>query len=87
MKIGVILNNPYFTFRYIKQEIPQYSFVVPKKIQKNAILRNKFRRIGYNFIKKNEQKPVAGIFFYKKEAFIDKSGIGKEITSILNKIK
>ena len=78
MKNGKTLSNPLFVFRYlvIKNQdnkvknnkiTPKFAFVAPKSVAKQAVLRNKLRRQGYNALRKNKQLPyVIGIFFYKK---------------------
>jgi ribonuclease P protein component len=87
MKKGKAFHGSLFLFRYIPSKIPQYSFVVPKKIAKNTVERNKFRRLGYNTLIKYELKPKTGIFFYKKEALkATKEEIEKDVLCILNKV-
>ncbi|MDE2030682.1 MAG: ribonuclease P protein component [Patescibacteria group bacterium] len=71
MKNGKILSSPLFIFRYLtinnKEYSPKYAFVAPKTVAKQAVLRNKLRRQGYNALKQYKQLPcVMGIFFYKK---------------------
>jgi ribonuclease P protein component len=88
MKNGKAFHGSFFLFRYIPYKIPQYAFVAPKNIFKNAVKRNKFRRFGYNTLAKYELKPTIGIFFYKKEALkVKKEDLEEDIVSILNKIK
>ena len=86
MKNGKAFHGSLFLFRYLPSKVPQYSFVVSKNVAKNAVTRNKFRRIGYNILIKQELKPVIGIFFFKKEALkTEKEFINKDIINILNK--
>lgn len=88
MKNGKAFHSSLFLFRYIREITPKYSFVVPKNITQSAVTRNKFRRIGYNTLIKQELRPLAGIFFYKKEALMaQKEDIQKDILLILSKIK
>ncbi len=68
MKQGRTLSGSLFSFRYIKQKEPQYAFVVPKSVEKQAVSRNKLRRVGYNALKTHNPESCAGIFFFKKEA-------------------
>ena len=86
MKNGKAFHGSLFLFRYLPSKTPQYSFVVPKNIAKSAVIRNKFRRTGYNILLKYELKPTSGIFFYKKEALkAKKEDIEIDISLILNK--
>ena len=88
IKKGNIVSGSFFLFRYVKNEIPQYSFVVSKKIANRAVKRNFLRRAGYNILKKYDLKPCAGVFFYKKEALNVKTELLQEdIDNILKKIK
>jgi ribonuclease P protein component len=88
MKSGKVIQSPFFIFRYIKQNPPNYAFVAPKSIAKTATERNKLRRRGYNSLSLMVKIPLAGIFFYKKEA---KNATFKEIKEdigdLLSKIK
>jgi len=68
MEKGNVVSGSFFVLRYLKQELPQYAFVAPKKIAKTAIKRNSLRRKGYNIIRNYSLMSGAGIFFYKKEA-------------------
>lgn len=88
MKNGRVIHSPFFIFRYIEQETPQYSFVVPKNISKKAIFRNSKRRIGYNILKNISILSGAGIFFYKKDGVLSETSILKDdIIKILKKTK
>jgi ribonuclease P protein component len=68
MKKGDTLSSPLFVFRYLKQENPQYAFIAPKSVAKQASDRNKLRRQGYNALKSFNIKHGIGLFFYKKPA-------------------
>lgn len=68
MDKGNVISGSFFVLRYIKQELPQYAVVAPKKIAKTATKRNSLRRKGYNILRLYDIKSCAGIFFYKKEA-------------------
>lgn len=88
MKNGKILSSPLFLLRYKAQKQAQYAIVVPKNVGKQAVLRNKLRRQGYNALAQNTKIPsILGIFFYKKQTktpiFKD---IKKNIDLILSKI-
>jgi RNase P protein component len=67
-KEGKTFHTPLFLFSYIKNQSCQYAFVAPKKVFKIAVLRNKFRRKGYNIIRSLPVKSGVGVFFYKKES-------------------
>lgn len=88
MKNGRTASSSLFVFRYIPQKHPQYAFVAPKTLAKQAVLRNKLRRQGYNALHKNPKIPnVLGIFFYKKQPKIPNfNEIEGDVNSILNKI-
>lgn len=88
MKNGRVLSSPLFTLRYINQKTPQYAFVAPKTIIKQAVSRNKLRRKGYAVLSQTKTLPnVLGVFFYKKQAntasFLD---IRTDIEALINKI-
>lgn len=68
IKEGKTLSTPLFLFYFKKQNVPQYAFVTPKKVFKNAVKRNKWRRIGYNILRSMALKSGSGIFVYKKQA-------------------
>ncbi len=89
LKKGVVFYGSFFTFRYINNtEIRRYAFVVPKKIAKKAVDRNKLKRRAYNIIRSLPTKNSSGIFFYKKNG-IDASylDIKNDIIFILKKTK
>ena len=86
MDKGSIISGSFFVFRYIKNDIPSFAFVAPKKLAKTAIKRNYLRRRGYNIIHLYNLKPASGIFFYKKEGITAPlSEIRKDIEYILKK--
>ncbi|NVN96651.1 ribonuclease P protein component [Candidatus Nomurabacteria bacterium] len=88
LKKGNIISGSFFLFRYTSLERRAYSFVVAKKIASKAVKRNSLRRIGYNILRKYTLKPVAGVFFYKKEALIaEPEAIKNDIESILKRAK
>ncbi len=87
MKAGKVIQSPLFVFRYISSTTPRYAFVVSKTVVKQAVLRNRLRRKGYNALSQYPKTPsIMGIFFYKKTAkdavFHD---IKKDIGNILDK--
>lgn len=83
MKQGKILSGSLFVFRYIEQNNPQYAFVAPKSVAKQAVDRNRLRRLGFNGLKVLPINSCAGIFFYKKEA---KTASFKEIKDDIKSI-
>lgn len=87
MKEGKILSTPLFLFYFNKNTAPQFAFVAPKKIFKSAVLRNKYKRIGYNTLRGVILKQGRGIFVYKKQSQITPTGEIKEnILFILKKV-
>jgi len=88
MKNGKTLYSSLFSFFYIKSPSPHYSFVAPKKTFKNAVRRNRHRRIGYNSLREIPySNDVSGIFIYKKEAVqATKEEIKRDIEFLFNKI-
>lgn len=88
MKDGKVIHSPFFIFRYLNQENPQYSFVVPKSLSKKAVFRNSKRRIGYNILKNMDILGGAGVFFYKKDGVLAETAILKDdIIKIFKKVK
>ena len=81
-----IISTPLFLFYFKKSDNPQYSFVSPKKVFKNAVERNKYRRNGYKILSTYGVKSGSGIFVYKKQATsATEAGMRKDIFSILKK--
>jgi ribonuclease P protein component len=68
MKKGDTLSSPLFVFRYMRQNQPQYAFIAPKSVAKQASDRNKLRRQGYSALRAFNIKSGIGLFFYKKQA-------------------
>ncbi|HAE36436.1 TPA: hypothetical protein DCX66_01865 [Candidatus Nomurabacteria bacterium] len=88
MEKGNVVSGSFFILRYIKQDIPSYAFVAPKKVAKTAVRRNSLRRKGYNILRSYDLKSCAGIFFYKKEALVASPiEAKKDIEFILKKAK
>jgi len=86
MKEGKTFSTQLFLFYFKSQDFPQYAFVAPKKSFKNAVKRNKFRRIGYNILRKLPINKGIGVFIYKKQALIAKNEeIEENIIYILEK--
>ncbi len=89
IKKGSTFSGYFFNFRYINnKDLPRYAFVVPKKISKKAVERNKLKRRGYSIIREYPILNSMGVFFYKKNgvkaSFLD---IKNDIVSILKKTK
>jgi ribonuclease P protein component len=93
MKEGSFASGSVFSFRYISQKVPQYAFVAPKNPFKTAVLRNKLRRQGYSALRSLSthqlySKPLAGIFFYKKQTKLPTfQEIKTDIEAVLKKIR
>jgi ribonuclease P protein component len=86
MKNGKTLSTQLFLFYSLKNESPRYAFVAPKGIFKNAVKRNKWRRIGYNILRSVPLSSGAGIFMYKKQAInATTEDIKKDVIFILKK--
>jgi ribonuclease P protein component len=86
IKGGKTFSTPFFLFFYINTKNPQYAFVAPKKVFKTAVMRNKYRRIGYNVLNSIHIKQGSGVFFYKKAILTTKQPEIKEnILFILKK--
>lgn len=66
MKQGRTLPGSLFVFRYMKQDNPAFAFVAPKSVAKQAVERNRMRRVGYACLRSFPINTSAGIFFYKK---------------------
>jgi ribonuclease P protein component len=80
------ISTPLFLFYYQKSDLPKYAFVSPKKAFKNAVERNKYRRIGYEILSTLGVKSGSGIFMYKKQVTMTtKEEIKKDISFILKK--
>ena len=93
------LSSPTLTFRYIivkdearpnmlglaSSSVARISFIVPKKVTKSAVLRNKLRRIGYIALEKHLNIlniPVSGVFSFTKN---NTDNIENEIKDLLSK--
>lgn len=86
MKEGKTFSSPFFLFYFLKDKSFGFSFVAPKKSFKTAVLRNKYKRLGYNMIRPILPKKGSGIFVYKKTAITQNTKILKDdIYFILNK--
>jgi len=86
IKTGKTLSTGLFLFYFKPQKESQYVFVAPKAIFKKAVLRNKFRRLGYNVLNSLPLSGGQGIFMFKKSAKeATKDQIDNEIKLILNK--
>jgi len=86
LKDGKTLSTQLFLFHFIKSDLPQYVFVAPKNSFKKAILRNKWRKIGYNILRSVPVKSGSGVFIYKKQAITAKPNeLKDDILFILKK--
>ncbi|PIP73453.1 MAG: hypothetical protein COW88_01865 [Candidatus Lloydbacteria bacterium CG22_combo_CG10-13_8_21_14_all_47_15] len=87
-----VLHSKYLTLRYsrVTGTAPFLgSIVVSKKIANSAVLRNKFRRIGYIFferISNTLKQNTACIFFLKKDAMtLSEVDLSSEMRILLEK--
>ena len=89
IKNGKALYSSLFSFIYIKSPTPHFAFVAPKKAFKTAVKRNKYRRLGYNVLRKiSLREDISGIFIYKKEALLSNNEeIAKDIDFLIRKLK
>lgn len=88
MKDGKTFSSSFFLLYFMDSEAPRYAFVAPKKAYKNAIKRNKYRRIGYNTLRQLPISNGSAVFMYKKEAIIaTKEEIKENILFLLKKAK
>ncbi|MFA6251261.1 MAG: ribonuclease P protein component [Candidatus Paceibacterota bacterium] len=86
LKEGKTFSTSLFSFSFKNSGGPSFAFVTPKGIFKNAVKRNKFRRIGYNVLRSIPILGGSGIFFYKKQAlFVGAKEIKEDIVFILEK--
>ena len=90
LKNGKRLNSPHLLIYLAKNkdDAPsRFSFSISKKICKNAVDRNKYRRQGYSIISKNLNQTKTGyfcFFLFKKGKYpIQFSELNDEITSLL----
>lgn len=94
-KDGGFFGSSGLNFKYILNKAlisPKISFIAPKSVEKQAVLRNKLKRQGYIALKKYFNKipnGLSGVFIFNKikgeKTTIKK--IEKEIEYILNRVK
>lgn len=59
---GGVVHNPLFWLKVIKNSSEtKISVICPKKVGKTAVLRNRYRRIVYEIIRKNYIKDIKGV--------------------------
>lgn len=89
IKKGHTLFGSFFIFKYLpNSDFPRYAFVVPKKISKKAVDRNKLKRRGYGIIRSIPLSGGLGVFLYKKEGVkVSFEEIKKDINILLKKAK
>jgi ribonuclease P protein component len=90
IKKGKHWGSPFFTLRYFPLENSLFSVVVPVKVDKRAVVRNRIKRQIYEILRLNlnKFKPKLGIVILVKKEILGKSyrEIEKEIlksTSII----
>ena len=83
-------HTPLFTVVYVPYDTFHTSVVVPKKVAKRAVDRNKMRRRVYGAVQQSTtQKNTTGVFIFlmKKEAFEVEYAVLKEaVSKLLNNI-
>lgn len=70
------------------QKMSRFAFVVPKKIAKKAVIRNKLRRQGYEIVGdylKSTKPTTSSIFILKKNPDQEKNQYQKEVIDLLKK--
>lgn len=86
IKNGKKIYSPIFSFCYLGDKLGKTAFVVSKKVANKATERNKLRRIGYNFMRKNNKTKHSMVFIFKKLLKnVKKEDIEKEIGFLLKK--
>ena len=84
-------HGQYLTLRVFQQEKGEsrFSFIISKKINKKAVIRNLYKRRAYAIIQKYKNqllKSFVCIFFFKKEAInLNFKDLEKEIFYLLKK--
>ena len=88
MQNGKMISTPLFVLRYKPSKSPQFAFIAPKTVAKQAVSRNKLRRAGYNSVRFMAKNPyIIGLFFYKKGASKAKiEEIRSDIAMLFSKI-
>lgn len=87
---GFRVFSPLFSVTYYKNEKePHVSVVVSKKVAKNAVTRNRIRRIFYALTErhlKNLKSPIMAVYYPKKESIgVDSQTLSQEIETALIK--
>ncbi len=90
-KEGKFLVSSHFTFKFIQtgDGLPcRISFIAPKGVAQQAVVRNKLRRLGYTILTKHIHSAPSGIMgaFVFKQYEDDVSILDDEIKGILSKI-
>lgn len=88
LKNGKVIHSSHLYLRVVFDgKDTKLAFVVPKKIVKGAVSRNKIKRRGYNVLKELDIKSLKGIFFTKKGIKdVSYENLKAEIEEILSKI-
>ena len=87
-----IFKNKLFLLRFVlesNQKISRFCFSVSKKVAKNAVVRNRMRRVGYRLLQTHlsEIKPEVIALFSYRVIPKDEEEIIKNLTSILKDSK
>jgi ribonuclease P protein component len=88
-KTGKSFHSPLFTFKFFNniQNEKKISFIVSKNIVKDAVKRNRLRRLGYSVLQNfltDFPAGIVGVFVFKQYQD-DVLVIENEIKNILNK--
>ena len=100
-KEGRFINSDNISFKFFLDKnfsMPHISFVVPKKVAKSAVMRNRLRRLGYSVLNKYLSKfpdNFNGVFLFNNKSiklFNDKNQkphqtLEDDIKIILSKLK
>lgn len=92
-KKSAILNSPYFNLKTQPntEEKSRFGFVVSKKIDKRAVVRNRIKRVLRSCIEENAEKIREGydfLFVLKKEAIgKDRGSVCSSLLTVLGREK
>ncbi|QQG40734.1 MAG: ribonuclease P protein component [Candidatus Levyibacteriota bacterium] len=78
-----VVHTPFFTMRYIKNNLlySRFGFIVSKKVDKRAVVRNTVKRKVRLFVENMREKIVSG---YDLLFSLKKSAINEDFTSLSN---
>jgi len=88
-----VLSGQHLHIRFLKTKLPEahFSVVVPKKIAKTSVLRNKIKRRVYSVISKQIKKFPQGllcvVFLRKGSPTLSFKNLQEELQALLEQIK